>query len=610
MKTFTIYSPPVILPLMLWLGILLSAEPASQNKAPPPGAKRLPGEPNPRYANDPPPKKKIVYKKVGERELSLHVFEPAEQEPTAKRPAIVFFHGGDWAIGNPDQFSYQCDYLAKRGLWAASAEYRLTAPGAGIRVADIVLDAKDAIRYVRSHAKDLGIDPDRIAAGGGSAGGHLAAATAVVPEENPPGTVNPGRTASGRANLLVLFNPALFYPSAGKTVSLEQFTKDTPPAILFYGTKDEMLQYGMDCLAQSQRLGFPLCLLTAKDAGHSFFNDQPWRDRTLYESDRFLAKYGYLQGPPTVEPRAGKSELDDVKEPGPIGTGSGTTDRPASEGKSPRQPAAVLPKFDESAAKKQQQARQQQDDCAAKLNLPVESTNKLGIKLILIPPVGAALPKPYYLGKYEVTQREWEQVMGYNPSQYNPLHEKLRGMDTSSFPVERVSWFDCVEFCNKLSEREGFKPYYALKVTKRDDEGGKQIDAAEVKILGGGGYHIPTGAEWEHACRAGTTTKYYGGDNDGDSLEYGWSRENSGGHPHAVGEKKLNAFGLYDMHGNVREWIEEILTNSATGAPQRVTCGGNSTNPANTAAVNHRTLYGPASRTKQSYGLRVARLPE
>jgi acetyl esterase/lipase len=308
MKTMTIHGLQAMLPMMLLSGILLSAKPASKNNAPPPGTKGVPKRPGSRFAKDPPPTKKIVYKKVGERELSLHVFESAGQEPTPKRPAIVFFHGGAWAIGDPDQFYYQCDYLAKRGMWAASAEYRLTAPGAGVRVADIVLDAKDAVRYVRSHAGDLGVDPDRIAAAGGSAGGHLAAATAVVPEENPPGTV------SGKANLLVLFNPALFHQSAQKMLSLEQFTKDTPPAILFYGTKDDMLQYGKDCLAQAQRLGFPMFLLTAKDAGHSFFNDTPWRQRTLYESDRFLARYGYLKGPPTVETRPG-TELDEIKEP-------------------------------------------------------------------------------------------------------------------------------------------------------------------------------------------------------------------------------------------------------------------------------------------------------
>src|SRR5262249_42129602 len=174
---------------------------------------------------------------------------------------------------------------------------------------------------------------------------------------------------------------------------------------------------------------------------------------------------------------------------------------------------------------------------------------KIGMNLILIPPAGAALPTPYYLGKYEVTQRQWEQVMGYNPSQYGPTNMKVAGMDTSMFPVERVSWFDCVEFCNKLSDRESLKPDYELTVTKRggeDGKDGKQIDAADVKIVGGSGYHIPTGAEWEHGCRAGTTTKYFCGDRDEDLLDYAWSRENSGGRPHAVGEKKPNAFGLYD----------------------------------------------------------------
>src|SRR3954447_3170188 len=102
MKTITIHRL-VLLPMMLFSGILLSAEPESKNTAPPASATGVP-RPNPRYAKDPPPTKKIVYKKIGERELSLHVFEPAGSAPAAGRPAIVFFHGGAWAIGDPNQF--------------------------------------------------------------------------------------------------------------------------------------------------------------------------------------------------------------------------------------------------------------------------------------------------------------------------------------------------------------------------------------------------------------------------------------------------------------------------------------------------------------------------
>ena len=182
-------------------------------------------------------------------------------------------------------------------------------------------------------------------------------------------------------------------------------------------------------------------------------------------------------------------------------------------------------------------------------------------------------------------------------------------MDTSKFPVERVSWFDSVEYCNKLSEREGLKPYYELTVTKRGGQDGKQIDAADVKILGGSGYHIPTSVEWEHGCRAGTKTKYHCGDKDEDLLDYAWCRENSVGRPHAVGEKKPNAFGLYDMHGNVREWNEEMLMNATTGAPERVSRGGNWSNPASTSAVSHRVRQGPAARTMQQRGLRLAGVP-
>src|SRR6185369_16542496 len=105
---------------------------------------------------------------------------------------------------------------------------------------------------------------------------------------------------------------------------------------------------------------------------------------------------------------------------------------------------------------------QLQRDWAAKLKVEVETRSPSGMVLVLIPPGGAALPRPYWLGKYEVTQKQWQAVMGYNPSSFQTPNKKVEGLDTKSFPVEMVSWYDSVEYCNKLSAREGLKPYYEL----------------------------------------------------------------------------------------------------------------------------------------------------
>ncbi|MCE9531962.1 MAG: SUMF1/EgtB/PvdO family nonheme iron enzyme [Planctomycetes bacterium] len=261
-----------------------------------------------------------------------------------------------------------------------------------------------------------------------------------------------------------------------------------------------------------------------------------------------------------------------------------------------------LPTYDEKEAKKQQ------EEWATKLKMPVEATSKIGMKMMLIPPAGEALPKAYLLGKYEVTQGEWEKVMGYNPSSFGPQNPKVKGLDTSKFPVEQVSWYDSVEFCNKLSEKEGLKPYYELKVTKRGGKDSNQIEEAEVTILGGNGYHIPTDAEWTWGCAAGYKTKYHFGDKDEELPEYAWFVTNSEGRPHAVGEKKPNAFGLYDMHGNVWEWNEEMLTNAKTRAPERVPRGGEWSHTAGLCPVSHRSRAAPANRYNP-YGLRLAQVP-
>ncbi|MCE9533347.1 MAG: formylglycine-generating enzyme family protein, partial [Planctomycetes bacterium] len=251
------------------------------------------------------------------------------------------------------------------------------------------------------------------------------------------------------------------------------------------------------------------------------------------------------------------------------------------------------------------QAREHQEAWAKYLGVNIETPIGVGGTMVLIPP-SDEVAKPYFLGKYEVTQGEWEKVMGYNPSDFGPKNPKTKGLDTTKFPVENVSWYDSVEFCNKLSEQERLKPYYDLKVTKREANDGKQIEEAEVIILGGNGYHIPMDAEWAHGCLAGSKSKYHFGDKETNLPEYAWFKDNSDGRSHGVGEKKPNGFGLFDMHGNVVEWIGEMLSNATSGAPERVHRGGHWNDPAGFCAVSPRSRFGPAYRSS-SRGLRIAR---
>lgn len=135
----------------------------------------------------------------------------------------------------------------------------------------------------------------------------------------------------------------------------------------------------------------------------------------------------------------------------------------------------------------------------------------------------------------EITQEKYESLMGNNPSYLNG----------DNLPVEQVSWEDAVKFCNRLSKLHGLELCY--------DEYTLECDFIK------DGYRLPTEAEWEYACRAGTTTKYYTGDDENDLKSAGWYSSNSHNTSHLVGQKEPNTWGLYDMHGNVQEWCNTWL---------------------------------------------------
>jgi formylglycine-generating enzyme required for sulfatase activity len=173
--------------------------------------------------------------------------------------------------------------------------------------------------------------------------------------------------------------------------------------------------------------------------------------------------------------------------------------------------------------------------------------NSIGIELKLVPagrftmgqaggesgetPHQVTLTNPFYIGVYEVTNAQWKRVMGSMPSHWKDADR----------PVDQVSWEDATEFCRKLS---------GLPEERK----------------AGRGYRLPTEAEWEYACRAGATTKYSFGNDESKLSEYGWFLGNADNQTHLVGQKQPNAWGLYDMHGNVLEYVNDGYSEYHTGA--------------------------------------------
>lgn len=261
------------------------------------------------------PDRTVVYKTIDGIELTLHIFNPPDLKKGESRPAAIFFFGGGWFDGNQSQFHAQCRYLANRGMVACSADYRVKARHRTTPY-ESVKDARSAIRWMREHAKELCIDPNRIAAGGGSAGGHLAA---MLGNETDCDEETDDLSISARADALLLFNPPTDMTAERyadkksgseeewKTISpLQTLTKNTPPMILFHGINDSTVPVEESEVykQKADESGVRCVLHLYPNRNHGFFNylgDKKDFNSTMMKTDRFLRSLGWLSGEPTLD---------------------------------------------------------------------------------------------------------------------------------------------------------------------------------------------------------------------------------------------------------------------------------------------------------------------
>lgn len=248
------------------------------------------------------PDRQIIYKETSTGQLRLHVFNPPDHKASDEAALIVFFHGGGWYGGKSGQFYRQSAHLASLGMVALCADYR-TKNSDGAEPFECVADAKSAMRYVRTHADELGIDPDRIVAAGGSAGGHLAAATALIDEFDDE---NDDLSVSCKPQALVLFNPVVDNSKDGygydrvyqywKDFSpLHHIDEDAPPTLFMLGTKDKLIpvSVGKEYKEQMDEVGVRCELRLYDGQGHGFFNGARYNE-TLQETEEFLESLGFI----------------------------------------------------------------------------------------------------------------------------------------------------------------------------------------------------------------------------------------------------------------------------------------------------------------------------
>lgn len=273
----------------------------------------------PAYPPEMPEARAEIYRSADGIDLNAWIFEPADHNADDKRPAIVFFFGGGWNGGSPGQFRPQAKYLAERGMVAIVVDYRVRSrQGTLANVA--VSDAKAAVRWVRAHASRLGVDPERIAAGGGSAGGHLAVATATLPGHDAEGE---DAQVSSAPSALLLFNPVLITaPVPGQSIAgakkienlgprlgaepesispYHHVRAGLPPTLIFHGENDQTVPYQhAELFTEAMIAAGNRCELVGyPNQGHGFFNahrsDNAAYHDSMRRADDFLVSLGWLE---------------------------------------------------------------------------------------------------------------------------------------------------------------------------------------------------------------------------------------------------------------------------------------------------------------------------
>ena len=248
----------------------------------------------------------LLYKKVDTTQLYLTVYHSATKVPNKISPAMVFFFGGGWNSGTVKQFEPQAIYFSQRGMTCILVDYRVREKHKATPF-ESLKDAKSAIRYIRAHAKDLEIDPSKIVAAGGSAGGHLAAATALITDYNES---TDNTSISCIPDALVLFNPVFDNGPGGygyerigdayKNFSpLHNIKSGAPPTIVFLGEKDHLIPVETAKYYKTvmEKVKSRCDLFLYEGQGHGFFNykNLEYYKKTVSEADTFLQSIGFLK---------------------------------------------------------------------------------------------------------------------------------------------------------------------------------------------------------------------------------------------------------------------------------------------------------------------------